>query len=160
KKNAAAANKSAQVEATARNAAIKYYTMLKGQYPAWCQSSSQVPGKSVGCVDETLYNLAYEHEQAGQLDLARKAYLELIQIAPTSKYIPNAYLAFGELFFQEAQGDPSKWALAEQSYKEVVKYPAPENKVLGYAHYKLGYVYWNKGDLPLALSEFKRTIDH
>ena len=73
--------------------------------------------------------------------------------------MPNAYLAFGELFFQEAQGDPSKWALAEQSYREVIKYPAPENKVLGYAHYKLAYVYWNKGDFALALSELKKTID-
>ncbi|MCK6592270.1 MAG: hypothetical protein L6Q76_32350, partial [Polyangiaceae bacterium] len=71
-----------------------------------------------------------------------------------------AYLAFGELFFNEAQGDPSKWAFAEQSYQEVTKYPPPDNKVWGYAHYKLGYVYWNKGDFPRALTEFKKTIEY
>src|SRR5262249_40080606 len=77
----------------------------------------------------------------------------------TSKYLPHAYLAFGELFFQDAQGDASKWSLAEQSYKEVLKYPAPDNTMLGYAHYKLGYVYWNQGDHPMALTELKRAIE-
>ena len=42
-------------------------------------------------------------------------------------------MAFGELFFQEAQGDPSKWDLAAAAYKEVIKYPPPTNKVYGYA---------------------------
>src|SRR6185437_12208255 len=124
------------------------------------QPNASDPTKSAGCGDEVLYYLAYEYEQAQDLDNARKVYLELVQTFPQSKYIPNAYLAFGELFFNEAQGDPSKWALAEQSYLEVIKYPPPDNKVWGYAHYKLGYVYWNKGDFVRALSELKKTIEY
>ena len=93
-----------------------------------------------------LYYLAYEYEQAEDLQNARKVYFELIEKAPKSPYIPNAYLAFGELFFQEAQGDPTKWDLSAAAYKEVIKYPPPDNKVYGYARYKLGYVYWNKGE--------------
>ncbi len=144
----------------ARGAAIKYYGFLSTQYPKWCQSvNKQDASKSTGCTDEVLYYLAYEHEQANDLEKARKVYLQLIQGWPQSKFIANAYLAFGELFFNEAQGDPSKWALAEQSYNEVIKYPAPENKVFGYAHYKLAYVQWNKGDFERAISEFKKTID-
>ncbi|MEO7328738.1 MAG: tetratricopeptide repeat protein, partial [Minicystis sp.] len=108
---------------------------------------------------ELLYFLAYEHEQDKKPDEARKIYLELVQGWPASRYVPSAYLAFGELFFEEAQGDPTRWNLAEQSYKEVVKYPAPENKVLGYARYKLAYVYWNKGDFAQAVSELKKAID-
>ncbi|HVY48519.1 MAG TPA: hypothetical protein VHB21_21670 [Minicystis sp.] len=146
--------KNDRIMVAARGAAIKYYTLLKDQYPKWCQTGNS------GCGDEVLYYLAYEYEQANNLDQARKVYLELIQGWPQSKYIPNAYLAFGELFFNEAQGDPSKWALAEQSYSEVIKYPPPDNKVWGYAHYKLGYVYWNKGDFPRAMSEFKKTIEY
>ncbi|HEX7601554.1 MAG TPA: hypothetical protein VF316_08115, partial [Polyangiaceae bacterium] len=145
----------------ARQAAIKYYTNLKDAYPKWCQNNNAAdPAKSTGCTDEVLYYLAYEYEQALQLDKARKVYFELIQNWAQSKFIPNAYLAFGELFFNEAQGDPSKWQFAEQSYKEVIKYPPPENKVWGYAHYKLGYVSWNKGDFPTAMSEFKKTIEY
>ncbi len=157
----AEAVKAEKIMVAARQAAIKYYTLLKSQYPKWCQSTNASdPAKSTGCTDEVLYYLAYEYEQAQQLDQARKVYFELIQNWPQSKFIPNAYLAFGELFFNEAQGDPSKWELAEKSYLEVIKYPAPDNKVWGYAHYKLGYVYWNKGDFARAMSEFKKTIEY
>src|SRR5580698_9806465 len=106
--------KAGAVLVAARKQAINYYTNLKNQYPKWCQgNNASDPTKSTGCVDEVLYYLAYEYEQANDLDNARKVYLELIQNSPQSKFIPNAYLAFGELFFNEAQGDPSKWALAE-----------------------------------------------
>src|SRR5262249_44276589 len=128
----AEAQKAEKVESMARQAAIKNYSVLKSQYAGWCQFAAKPPAPSSGCIDETLYDLAYEYEQGGDLAEARKAYLDLIQASPGSKYVPSAYLAFGELFFQEAQGDPSKWALAEQSYKEVVRYPAPDNKVLAY----------------------------
>ena len=154
------AGKADKILSASRQAAIKHYTNLKSQYPKYCQTSAADPAKSTGCGDEVLYYLAFEHEQANQLDDARKVYLELIQSWPASKYIPNAYLAFGELFFNDAQGDPSTWDLAEPSYTEVIKYPPPDNKVYGYAHYKLGYVFWNKGDFARALSEFKNTIEY
>ena len=149
-------DRSEKIEVSARQAAVKNYERLRADYPRWCQSTGP---KSGGCLDEVLYNLAYEYEQDQKLDQARKVYLGLVSTFPQSRYIPNAYLAFGELFFTEAQGDPTRWALAEQSYKEVTRYPAPENTVLGYSHYKLAYVYWNKGDFLQALSEFKKTID-
>lgn len=149
-------DRSEKIEISARQAAEKSYEHLRADYPRWCQSTGP---KSSGCLDEVLYNLAYEYEQDHKLDEARKVYLGLISDWPQSRYIPNAYLAFGELFFTEAQGDPTRWALAEQSYKEVARYPAPENTVLGYAHYKLAYVYWNKGDFLQSLSELKKTID-
>ena len=137
-----------QIMVAARKKAIDYYTLLKNGYPNYAQ------------MDEVLYYLAYEYEQGQDYPNARKVYYELIQKAPQSKYIPNAYLAFGELFFNEAQGDPSKWDLAAGAYAEVIKYPPPNNKVYGYAHYKLAYVYWNKGEFPRALDEFKKTIDY
>ena len=62
------------------------------------------------------------------LDNARKVYFELIQKAPKSPYIPNAYLAFGELFFNEAQGDPSKWELAAQRVQGGDQVPAAEQQ--------------------------------
>jgi tetratricopeptide (TPR) repeat protein len=142
------AEKAKKVILAAREKAIKYYTLVKDKYPSY------------GQLDEVLYYLAYEYEQANDLTNARKVYYELIEKKPQSKYIPNAYLAFGELFFNEAQGDPSKWDLAAASYQETIKYPPPDNKVYGYAYYKLAYVFWNKGDFPKALEAFKKTIDY
>jgi TolA-binding protein len=132
----------------ARNKAIAYYRVMKRDYPQYSK------------LDEILYYLAYEYEQAGKLDDARKVYLELIEKAPKSKYVPNAYLAFGELFFNEAMADPSKWALASTAYTKVTEYPPPENGVFGYAHYKLAYVHWNSGDYAAAIQEFKEVISY
>ena len=141
------ANQADLVMKAARKKAIENYTLIVTDYPTY------------GQLDEVLYYLAYEYEQASDLKNARSVYYDLIKKRPDSKYIPNAYLAFGELFFNEAQGDPSKWDLAAQAYSEVIKYPAPNNKVYGYAWYKLAYVFWNKGELDKSLNAFKKTIE-
>jgi tetratricopeptide (TPR) repeat protein len=141
-------NAAQQIVVKSRENAIKYYTRMKKDYPDYSK------------IDEILYYLAYEYEQAKDLERARNVYLELIEKAPNSPYVPNAYLAFGELFFNEAMGDPSKWALAESAYKEVTKYKPPQNKVYGYALYKLGYVYWNSGEYAQAIQEFKNVIEY
>jgi len=136
-----------RVVKAARKRAIEVYTLIANDYPTAAQ------------LDEVLYYLAYEYEQAGDAKGARAAYYELIKKAPASKYVPNAYLAFGDLFYNEAQGDPQKWGLAAQAYAEVVKYPAPANKALGYAWYKMAHVFWNEGELDRSLDAFKRTIE-
>jgi hypothetical protein len=142
----AKADDSDRVVKAARKRAVDLYTLVANDYPTDAK------------VDEVLYYLAYEYEQAGDLKNARTAYYDLIRKAPASRFVPHAYLAFGELFFVEAQGDPTRWDLAAQAYAEVVKYPAPRNSVQGYAYYKAAYVYWNKGDLDRSLDSFKKAI--
>ena len=139
-------SKAKAVEKTARSKAISYYRRMA----AWYSKYSKI--------DEVLYYLAYEYEQAGDMKKARDTYKELVAKAPNSEYVPAAYLAFGELFFQEATADPGKWAFAEAFYKKVLGYPAPKNKLWGYAAYKLGYVYWNQGIYDKALEQFKDVI--
>ena len=156
-----AAAKAKQTVLTARKFAIKYYTLLKDTYPKWCLSpNAQDPSKSTGCGDEVLYYLAYEYEQAKDFENARKIYFELVENWKSSKYRPNAYLAFGELYFQEAQGDPAKWQAAELAYSQVTGSPPPENRVYGYALYKLGYVYWNQGEHEKSVTAFKQVIEY
>ncbi len=147
-KKQALVDASGKVLKTARRNAINYYSSLKNDYPNYAQ------------LDEILYYLAYEYEQANDYGNARTAYYELINKRPDSKYIPNAYLAFGELFFNEAQGDPSKWDTARQAYEKVTTYPEDSTKVWGYAWYKLAYVHWNTGAFEKSLDAFKKTIDH
>lgn len=142
------AAKAKKILQEARKKAILFYRIMKRDYPDYSK------------YDEILYYLAYEYEQAGELDEARKVYLELIEKAPKSKYVPNAYLAFGELFFQEAMADPSKWQLAASAYEKVTEYPPPDNKVYGYARYKLAYVHWNNNDLGRAIDEFSEVIKY
>jgi len=151
KKDQAAADKAKKTLEGARLNAIKYYKVVANEYKTYPQ------------LDEVLYYLAYEYEQGQNLDEARKVYLQLINETPQSKYIPNAYLAFGELFFNEGQTDPSKFELAKQSYAKVLEYPEAQNKVFGYALYKMGYVHWNLGErenFGKALDFFKKTIEY
>ncbi len=160
-KAAAKAKKKAQIAAkiikTSRKNAIKYYRKLKKKFPKWCQYPKNKAGKR-GCMDEVLYYLAYEYEQSGDLERARKVYLELTEKWKKSRFVPNAYLAFGELFFNEAQGNPAKWPVAGNFYREVLKYDPPENKLWGYATYKLGYVFWNQGMYKESIDQFQNVI--
>jgi tetratricopeptide (TPR) repeat protein len=160
-KQQAIANSRKTTMERSRKAAINYYTLLVEDYSG--QPSSRFannPPPAYQSLDEVYYYLAYEYEQSGDTANARRVYLDLITKTPNSKYIPNAYLAFGELFFNEAMGDPTKWDPAKQAYIKVIAKPPPDNKVYGYAWYKLAYVFWNQGDLPHALDAFKKTIDY
>ncbi|HLK35668.1 MAG TPA: tetratricopeptide repeat protein, partial [Polyangiaceae bacterium] len=142
-----------------RKAAINYYNILVTDYSGQPSNTfPQNPPPPYPVLDEVYYYLAYEYEQSGDTANARRVYLDLITKTPNSKYLSNAYLAFGELFFNEALSDPSKWDPAKQAYQKVIAKPPPENKVYGYAWYKLAYVYWNMNDLPHALDAFKKTI--
>jgi tetratricopeptide (TPR) repeat protein len=144
----------------ARKAAIEYYSILATDYAGQpSQTFPQNPPAARPDLDEIYYYLAYEYEQAGDTANARRVYLDLITKTPNSKFLSSAYLAFGELFFNEALSDPTKWDAAKQAYQKVIAKPPPENKIYGYAWYKLAYVFWNMGDLPHALDAFKRTID-
>jgi tetratricopeptide (TPR) repeat protein len=146
---AACVNDSRAAEATAaRHKSIANYSLLRSDHPSY------------PLMDEALYYLAYEYELDQDLMDARKTYFELIQKHPSSRYIPNAYLAFGEMFFEEAAKDPSKWDLAIAAYNEVIKYPPPDNKVYGYAWYKRGWANTSKGEYDQALNSFKKTIDY
>jgi tetratricopeptide (TPR) repeat protein len=130
----------------ARKKAITDYRLLADAYP-------NATGR-----DEALYYLALEHERAADLSSARKTYLELITKAPTSSFVPNAYVAFGELFFAEAETDPSKWTLAAQSFKEATKYPPPNNRVYAYAWYRNAIVLRQTGEVEQASNAFARAL--
>ncbi len=148
----------AKVVHRARQRAIAFYGRLAEQHPQYCQFPHQPKLANRGCTDEVLYYLAFEHERAGDQAKARDAYLELIGQWPRSKYVPNAFLAFGELYFTEGQQDPTRWSLAQQAYQKVLAHRAPGNELWGYAQYKLGYVHWNQGRHASALDAFVKVI--
>ncbi|MEP7123769.1 MAG: hypothetical protein ABJE95_22765 [Byssovorax sp.] len=149
----AEAERSARIVAAARKNAIKNYEALATRYPTYCAAAD------LHCGDEVLYFLAYEHQQSKHDDDARRVYLDLIKRFPQSKYVPDAYLAFAEWLFLEAQSDPARLVLAEQAYRKAAELPPPGNRIWGYAHYKLAYVYWSQGDMPRALAEIKQVIE-
>jgi len=146
--HAAQQDKNGPAEARYRRAAIGHYESFKTSYPG---------DKTL---DQVLYHLALEHQRLGDQSAARKAYLELTTAVPRSKLVPHAYFAFGELFFQEASSDPTKFALAQRFYQEVLKHPSPSNPLVGLAHYRLGHVFWRQKDPTRALEAFVKTLQY
>jgi tetratricopeptide (TPR) repeat protein len=131
----------------ARRMALRSYEELVTQFPADPRT------------DEARYFLAYEREQARDLAGARRAYLDLITQGPSSKYVPLAYLAFGEMFFAEATDDASKWEIAKQAYRKVLDTPPPANEAYAYAWYRLGFVLVNQGDRDGALHALDKAVE-
>jgi tetratricopeptide (TPR) repeat protein len=144
----------------ARQEAIAHYPTLVTEYGGQpSQAFPSAPPAAYAQLDEATYYLAYEHERGGDMANARRVYLDLIVHAPNSRFIPRAYLAFGELFFEEGASDPTKWELAKQAYLKVLATPPPGNVAYGYAWYRLAYVFVNVGDKAQALNAFKKVAD-
>ncbi len=104
-------------------------------------------------MDEALYAYAFTLQQSGSMKDARKLFQRLIVEYPASNYIPDAYLAFADYYF-----DHGSMANAERFYDKVLQYP--QSKVYGYALYKKGWVNLNLGQDQDALEAFFKAHAH
>lgn len=109
--------------------------------------------------DAAIFRRAHEQLAGDDMSGARRSFFELIQKMPRSPLVPYAYLAFGDMFFADAEaGDPSKYALAAQAYAEVLKYPPPANRAYAYAQHQRGIVARRQGEAQAALLSHRSAI--
>jgi TolA-binding protein len=87
--------------------------------------------------DEVYFFLAYTLNEAKRPEDARKIFTKLTKEYPESKYIPDAYLALADAFFNE-----NNLKDAEAYYDKVLKFP--KNPIYPYALYKKGWVVYNE----------------
>jgi len=87
-------------------------------------------------MDEAMFFYAYTLQNAKYAEPARKVFYKLIKDFPNSKYIPYAYLAFADYYFNE-----NSLANAEKFYDKVLQFP--KSPVYVFAMYKKGWVYLN-----------------
>lgn len=125
-----------------RQEAIRTYARLVRDFPNYRR------------MDEVLFSLAFGLEEARQFDRARQVYHRLIKGYPQSRFIPHAFLSFGEYYFGE--GD---MRAAQQFYNKVTEIPADRNPVYGYALYKQAWALYNLEDFRGALTQFVRVIE-
>jgi len=102
-------------------------------------------------MDSVLFGAGFALMSTGDAKGARMAYLRLVKDYPTSKYIPDVYLAFADYYYEQASMEN-----AQRFYEKVLMFPAA--KVYDYAQYKLGWVYFNLQDFPRALESFYRVV--
>ncbi|HEX4461074.1 MAG TPA: tetratricopeptide repeat protein, partial [Polyangia bacterium] len=102
--------------------------------------------------DEVLFYLAYLLQQVKKDDAARKYFKRLVKDYPKSKYVPYAFFAFGQYYF-----DNKDLEAALKFYDKVLQYP--DSTIFIYAKYYEGWVYFNLGDFKQALATFVNVIE-
>jgi tetratricopeptide (TPR) repeat protein len=121
----------------------RYKTIIKA-YPKY------------GRMDEVLFFLGQNLWEKGKPDDALKAYGVLVQRYPKSRFVPDAYLAFGEFYFNTSQGKRDLLQKALEAYTKAASYT--DSKVYGFAIYKQGWCQYNLGDYEAAADKFKAVV--
>src|SRR5262252_1444780 len=103
-------------------------------------------------MDEVLFYLGYMLQQVKRTDEARVFYGRLVKEHQGSRFVPNAYLSFGEYYFE--QGDMNA---SLQFYEKITKFP--KSVVYGYALYKSGWAYYNLKEFDKSMRIFIDVID-
>ena len=151
------------VRTSCQDRVVFLYTMIADKHPDYSKG------------DEVLYYLAYEYEQRKAADPNDKAqvkeerenkekalatYLRLIKEHPKSKFVSAAYIAYGDLYFEDALSGKIDWKIPLEAYDRVIQSgDPPDNKQWGYAQYKKGFIYWNLGQYKDAVTAFKKAIE-
>ncbi len=119
--------------------AIEQYKQIAEQYPDY-------PGR-----DQVLFYLAASLWDLERYKEALSDYKDMINSYPKSKWVPDAYLAFGEYYFDNAKLDKALMA-----YKKVAEYP--NSAVYPYALYKQGWCYFNLHEWEKAKEKYREVV--
>jgi TolA-binding protein len=110
-------------------------------------------------LDEVLFFLGENLTKRNRNDPeALKAYRALIQRFPKSRYVPDAWMAFGEYYFEKGNKLDRAQNLnkALEAYRKAAEFQ--ESSVYGYALYKQAWVHYNLGNFAEALELFRGVI--
>jgi tetratricopeptide (TPR) repeat protein len=106
--------------------------------------------------DEVLYFLGLNLMEMNDEKRGLVAYKRLIDKYQKSRYLPDAYLAVGEFYFNNSKSKREMLEKALENYKNAAKFT--DNAVYGYAMYKQGWCYFNMNDFEKAMDQFKAVV--
>ncbi|MCE9668253.1 tetratricopeptide repeat protein [Myxococcus stipitatus] len=124
--------------------AVEQYTKIIQEHPTFERT------------DEVLFFLGQYLMEEGQDRKALVAFKRLVEKYPQSKFIPDAYLAFGEYYFNNSKGKRPELEKALAAYKKAAEFP--ESQVYAFALYKQGWCYFNLSDYEAAKDKFKTVV--
>ena len=132
-----------------RKAAIRYYSMLVDDYSGQPSTTfQQNPPPAYPELDEVYYYLAYEYEQAGdtrqRAPRLPRAHHRRRRSRSTSRTRTSRSASSSSTRRRATRRSGSS---AKQAYQKVITYPPPDNKVYGYAWYKLALRLLEQGRL-------------
>ena len=107
--------------------------------------------QSFGRLDEVLFRMAVTLEEIEERKEALQTYTKLVKQYQTSPYVPDAYNAIGEYYF-----DNNNAYKALQAYKKAAAFR--ESSIYTFALYKLGWCYYNVGEFDTAIETMKTVV--
>ncbi len=128
-----------KIEDKWRMDAVNLYRKIINKYTSY-------PGRA-----QVLFYLASSLWDMEKYKEGLTTYRQMIKDYPNSKYVPDAYLAFGEYYFEKALLDKALMA-----YKKVAEYK--ESQIYPYALYKQGWCYYNLHEWDKAKEMFQSVI--
>jgi len=102
-------------------------------------------------MDEVYFNLAFNLSDLGEKEQGLEYYQTLVKNYPQSDFVPDAYLAIGEYYF-----DNNNAFKALGNYRKAATYT--DSQVHVFARYKLGWCYYNVGEYQKAIDTMKKVI--
>jgi tetratricopeptide (TPR) repeat protein len=140
-------------KAAAKTAADKAHTFMIGAVGAYKELTDNDAFRNYPKMDLALFYYAYTLQQGGKyMKEARAVYDKLLKNYPSSKYVPEAHLAFADYYFEAGQ-----LADAEARYKHVLEFPS--SNAYWYAMYKLGWIDLNLAKHTEALDLFFKVAN-
>ena len=138
-----------------REKSIKAYVEIRNNFPDYPD------------YDEILFAIAYEIDQMASeqsdknkkgsyRERARIFYQELIRNYPRSRFIPHAWMAFGEYYFHEAR-DVER---AMRAYEKVVEWGEENNPNYVVASYYQAWCLFNMQEFKKTINQFNKVIQY
>jgi tetratricopeptide (TPR) repeat protein len=138
-----------------RELAIKAYVEIRNNFPDYPD------------YDEILFAIAYEIDQlaieidnkskkASYRERARVFYQELIRNFPRSRFIPHAWMSFGDYYFNDAH-DVER---AMRAYEKVVEWGEENNPNYVIAMYYQAWCMFNTQEYQKTINQFNKVIDY
>lgn len=104
-------------------------------------------------MDEVLFRMAVTYEQLEDDREARAVYRRLVERFPTSSYVPDAYLAIGEIYFEDGNA-----YRALQAYERAASI---DSDIQAFALFKAGWCSYNLGEIDAAVEAMELVLtDH
>ena len=117
----------------------RVYEAIRKAYPKYAK------------MDQVLFYLGYNYKESGDAEQAQGAFIDLIKKFPRSPFIPDAWVAFGDFFFEIDEMDRA-W----KAYNKASKYK--DAKTYGYAVYRRGWCNFNLGRYKDSLKDFLNVV--
>lgn len=138
-----------------RQAAIKAYAEIFNNFPEY-KFFDEILFAIGYEIDQLALELESEEEKSAFKERSRMYYQELIRNFPRSRFVPNAWMAYGEYYFYEAK-DAMR---AQRSYEKVMEWGDEGNPHYVVSMYYIAWCLFNMQEFEKTLRQFTRIIKY